>query len=79
MLEVLDDEYDVGKEMEDVQVVQRKSDEVKLSDGEAPLVFFTELEDINNKSEYFQETGGKSYKKDAKEMIIKITESVSKD
>ncbi len=79
MLEVLDDEYDVGKEMEDLQVVQRKFDELKLSDGEAPSVFFTELEDINNKFEDFQETCGKSYKKDAKEMIIKITESVSKD
>ena len=79
MLEVLDDEYDVGKETEDLQVVQRKFDELKLSDGEAPSVFFTELEDINNKFEDFQETGGKSYMKDAKELIIKITESVAKD
>ena len=29
MLEVLDNEYDVGKEMEDPQVVQRKFDELK--------------------------------------------------
>jgi len=79
MLEVLDDEYDVGKEMEDLQVVQRRFDELKLSNGEAPSVFFTELEDINNKFEDFQETGGKSYMKDAKELIIKITESVAKD
>jgi len=64
--------------MEDLQVVQRKFDKLKLSDGEAPSVFFTELEDINNKFEDFQETGGKSYKKDAKELIIKITESVAK-
>ena len=33
----------------------------------------------SKKIKNFQETGGKSYKKDAKEMIIKITESVSKD
>ena len=79
MLEILNDEYDVGKEKEDVQVVQRKFDELKLSDGDAPSVFFTELEDINNKFDYFQEAGGKSYKKDATELIIKITESVAKD
>ena len=78
MLEVLDDEYDVGKEMEDLQVVQRKFDELWLSDGKAPSIFFTELEEINNKFEDFQEIGGKSYKKDAKELIIKITESVAK-
>jgi len=79
MLEVLDDEYDVAKEMEDLQVVQKKFDELNLNDGEAPSVFFTEVEDINNKFEDCQETGGKSYKKGAKEMIIKITKSVSKD
>jgi len=79
MLEAHDDEYDIGKEMEDLQVVQRKFDDLKLSDGEAPSVFFTELEDINNKFEDFQATGGKSYKMDAKELIIKITESVAKD
>ena len=55
MLEELDDEYDVGKEMEDLQVVQRKFDELKLNDGEASSVFFTELEDINNKFEDFQD------------------------
>ena len=65
--------------MEDLQVVQKKFDELKLSDGEAPSVFFTELEDINNKFEDFQETGSNSYKQDAKEMIIKIMESVLND
>ena len=79
MLEVLNDEYDVGKETEDLQVVQRKFDKLMLSDGEAPSVFFTELEDINNKFDDFQEVGGKSYKKDAKELVIKITESVAKE
>jgi hypothetical protein len=79
MLAILDDEYDVGKETEDLQVVQKKFDEIKLSDGEPPSVFFTELEDINNKFDDFQEAGGKDYTKDAKELIIKITESVAKD
>lgn len=78
MLEVLDEEYDVGKEMEDSQVVQRKFDELKLNDGEAPSAIFTELEDINNKFEDIQEEGGKSYKKDAKALIVTITESVGR-
>lgn len=51
MLEVPDDEYDVGKEMKDLQVVQRKIDELKSNDGEASLVVLTELHDINNTCE----------------------------
>jgi len=39
MLEVFDYEYDIGKEMEHLQVVQRRFEE-------AASVFFTELEDM---------------------------------
>ncbi len=78
MLEVPDDEYDVGKEMKDLQVVQRKIDELKSNDGEASLVVLTELDDINNTCEDIQERGFKSYEKDAKDMIVTITERVAK-
>ena len=49
MLDRLNDEYDVGTESCDLEVVQRRFDKLQLVDGEKPSLFFVKLESINAK------------------------------
>ena len=76
MIDKLDDEYELGKESYDMETLDLEFEQLTLEDGEKPSVFFVKLEELNIKYDQFQETNGKQYKKDERELIIKVSNSV---
>jgi hypothetical protein len=76
MMQMLDAEYELGKESYDMETLDMEFDNMVLEDGDQPSVFFVKLEELNVKYDQFQEANGKQYKKDERELIIKISNSV---
>jgi len=76
MMQMLDAEYELGKESYDMETLDMEFDNMVLEDGDQPSVFFVKLEELNIKYDQFQEVNGKQYKKDERELIIKISNSV---
>lgn len=76
MMQMLDAEYELGKESYDMETLDMEFDNMVLEDGDQPSVFFVKLEELNIKYDQFQEANGKQYKKDERELIIKISNSV---
>lgn len=73
MMQMLDE---LGKESYDMETLDLEFDNMVLEDGDQPSVFFVRLEELNIKYDQFQEANGKQYKKDERELIIKISNSV---
>ena len=79
MLKKLDEEFDLGSEAYDLEALNAKFDALKLQDGEKPSVFFVRMDEMNAKFEKFQKKNGKEYKKDPRELLIKIASCVDED
>ena len=74
-LEILDEEYKLGREGCDLEALNGMVDDLKLCDGEKSSVFFVKLQDLNGKFDNFKVSGGKDYKRDYKELLIKVANS----
>ena len=79
MFSKLENEYDLGKEDYDQETLELMFNQLVLEDGQKPSVYFVRLEELNIKFEKFQKPGGKEYKKDARELIIKVSNSVGEE
>ena len=78
-IEKLNEEFDLGSETYDLEELNAKFDALKLQDGDKPSVFFVRMDDLNAKFEKFHIANGKEYKKDSKELLIKIASCVDED
>ena len=72
MKQALDKEYKLGDKEYDLEHVAQLFEECNLDINLNPSVYFTTLTKINKKFEKFNETGGKDYRKDDRELFIKI-------
>ena len=76
MITTLENEYDLGKEDYDQETLDLMFSQLILEDGRKPLVYFVQLEELNLKFKKFQSARGKEYMCDARELIIKVSNSM---